>query len=528
MTLEPSGNAVSRGILVEGRNCWRRARAGRIAFLVDGAAYFSAFRAAVLRARRSILVVGWDIDSRTRLAPDRAGGRWPDELLDFLTAVLRRRSALQVRILAWDFAMIYALERELPLLVQSRWSGHRRLRFHLDGGHPVGASHHQKLVVVDDALAFAGGLDLTRRRWDTREHLARDPRRVDPAGRPYPPFHDVQIAVDGPAAAALGDLARERWRRATGERLEPAADAGDPWPPELTPDLEDADVAIARTEPAWDGHPAVREVETLYLDAIAAARRWLYFENQYFTSARIGEALAARLAEAGGPEVVLVMPRVCQGWLEEVAMGVGRARLLDRLREADRHGRLRVYYPVVPGLGDSGVNVHSKVLVVDDALARVGSANLSNRSMGLDTECDLAVESCGQARIERAVARFRDGLLGEHLGVPAEAVAGALAAGGSLIRAVETLAGGERTLRPLEQEPEGLLHEIVPDTALLDPEQPLDAARLAGMLWGEAPGRPASGRLAGLAAGGLLLGGLFVFACGAFSWLGRRPYRSRP
>ena len=97
------------------------------------------------------------------------------------------------------------------------WKTHSRVRFYMDDKHPVGASQHQKIVVVDDAVAFSGGLDLRKWRWDTPEHHIDDQRRVDPDGKPYPPFHDVQMVVDGAAAAALGQLARERWQRATGE-----------------------------------------------------------------------------------------------------------------------------------------------------------------------------------------------------------------------------------------------------------------------------------------------------------------------
>ena len=67
--------------------------------------------------------------------------------------------------------------------------------------------------------AFAGGLDIAEHRWDTPDHLPQDPHRVDSLGRLYPPYHDVQLMVDSDAAAALGDLVRERWRRATGKRL---------------------------------------------------------------------------------------------------------------------------------------------------------------------------------------------------------------------------------------------------------------------------------------------------------------------
>jgi phospholipase D1/2 len=125
---------------------------------------------------------------------------------------------LRVYILGWDFAIIYALEREPLPSFNPRWRSHRRVHFSLDGMPPGGASHHQEIVVVDDAIAFVGGIDMAIRRWDTPEHCAHDPRRVDPRGEPYPPVHDVQMAVDGEAATALASLVRERWQRATGRR----------------------------------------------------------------------------------------------------------------------------------------------------------------------------------------------------------------------------------------------------------------------------------------------------------------------
>ena len=117
--------------------------------------------------------------------------------------------------------------------------GHRRqIRFCLDDDLPFGASQHQKIVVVDDALAFSGGLDLTTRRWDTRAHRLDDPRRVDLAGVPYAPFHDVQAMVDGKAAAALAELARVRWTHGACERAPPVRPTGDPWPKSVTPDSD--------------------------------------------------------------------------------------------------------------------------------------------------------------------------------------------------------------------------------------------------------------------------------------------------
>jgi phosphatidylserine/phosphatidylglycerophosphate/cardiolipin synthase-like enzyme/uncharacterized membrane protein YdjX (TVP38/TMEM64 family) len=461
-------------IAVPGRNCWRRPRARRVALLVDGAAYFDAFAAAVERARRSILIVGWDIHSRIRLRRDGVPRPWPEQLGDFLNAVVSRRPELHANVLGWDFAMIFALEREVLPLFNLGWRTHRRLHFRLDGDHPPGASHHQKIVVVDDAVAFVGGLDLAACRWDTPAHRANDPRRADAGYAPHAPFHDVQALVDGDAAAALAALVRERWARATGRRLAPVGAVGDPWPPGVVPDLAGVDVAVARTDPAWNGRPEVREVEALYLDAIAAARSSIYLETQYFTSGRIAAALAARLREPHGPEVVLVAPLHCSGWLEERTMGVVRGRLLHALRAADRHGRLRACYPALPGLEGRGLLVHSKVMIVDDVHLRVGSANLSNRSMSLDTECDLAVDAAGDPRTAAGIAGFRNRLLGEHLGAAPARVDAALRAHGSLVAAVDALAGGPRTLRVLEPPPPSLMDDLVPAAAIADPERPVD------------------------------------------------------
>ena len=400
-----------------GQNCWRVAHASRAAFLVDASAYFEAFAQAVENAQRSIFILAWDVHSRTRLRPDQPPGRYPDEFRPFLDALVRERRDLHVYILSWDFNLVYAFERERLPGVKLGWKTHRRIQFCLDNRHPICASQHQKIVVVDDAIAFSGGLDLTIRRWDTPEHLAQHPGRVDHHGVPYPPFHDIQLLVDGPAAKALAELARERWFRRTGERIPPTPVDADPWPCAVQPDVTDPNVAIARTGAAYAGRPEVREAEALYLDSIAAARRYIYIENQYFTSWRIVDALGARLREANGPEVLIVGPAEYPGWIEQKTVGVLRNRFVQRLKEHDRFGRLRFVYPVLRDVTSCPVFVHSKICIIDDMFARVGSANLTNRSLGYDTECDLAIESGGSPQVEATIARFRNRLLGEHLGV---------------------------------------------------------------------------------------------------------------
>jgi phosphatidylserine/phosphatidylglycerophosphate/cardiolipin synthase-like enzyme len=229
----------------------------------------------MLNARRSIHIIGWDIDSRTPLVGERGRSEddLPPTLAAFLTALVRRNPDLSIRLLLWDYSVLYALERELLPVLHLRWSTPPQVELCLDDTVPFGSSHHQKLVIVDDAVAFAGGLDLAIRRWDTR-HIPVDPLRKDPYGELYPPFHDVQLMVDRPAAAHLAELADDRWARATGEMLpRPSPPEHDPWPHELVPDLRDALIGIARTVPAFQCEPEVREVEALYLDMIGAARR---------------------------------------------------------------------------------------------------------------------------------------------------------------------------------------------------------------------------------------------------------------
>lgn len=467
-------------ILVPGRNCWRTERAEQLAFIVDAADYFKAFRRAASLARKHLYIAAWDIDSRTVL--ERDNGR--EEMLGrFLNGLAAERPDLEIHILSWNLSLISVMEHEILPFFKLRWKRHPRIRFRLDSEHPLGGCQHQKVVVVDDVLAFCGGLDITKNRWDTPAHRAGDPGRINPYGRTYRPFHDVQAVVAGPVAAALGDLFRERWHRATGSELKPSVAGGmHLWPEGVHSDLEDVNVGIARTFPPYKGNPEIREVESLYQDAIASARRTVYMENQYLTSHAVSQALSESLQGAEGPEVVLVLPDRSGRWMERGTMDILRRRILHDLRQVDRSGRLRVYQPVLDN-SDTSLVVHAKVMIVDDRLIKVGSSNLSNRSMGLDSECDLVVEGTGDPRMEEAALEFRCRLLAEHLGREAQNVREVWEREGSLIRTVESLRGGGRSLEPLAVgkggagEVQGILWDM--DIPFADPKRP---ARIEGLL----------------------------------------------
>ena len=463
---------MSSGDFIEGANCWRIEPAERFAVIVDAADYFRTARDAMLQAREQILLVGWDVDPRILLDPDRpdtcGDGEPPNCLADFIPWLARRRPDLRINLLIWNMGFIKMLGRGLSAFTLARWRLMRGVSIRFDSSHPIGATHHQKILVIDDSVAMCGGIDMTSDRWDTPDHIDADPRRRRPGGTRYMPWHDTAGMVDGPAAKALGELARERWRRATGKTLPvPAAHAA-PWPADVEPLARDRPVAIARTLPRAADYEEVREIEQLYLDMIAAAKRFIYADNQYFASRRVAEAIARRLRERNGPEIVIVNPTSADGWHQEAVMGSARAALFAALGEIDRHDRFDIYTPVTTAGKD--IYVHSKLMIVDDCLLRVGSSNMNNRSMGLDSECDLAIAAAEPGVPDPAIRALRERLMAEHLGTTPEAVRDAMDRTGSLIGAIECLRGEGKTLVPFDPGHWSDATLAIGTTEALDPE----------------------------------------------------------
>lgn len=478
-----SNRRASHGLLRPGENCCAVALAPRVGILIDAATYFDAFRRAAQQAEREILIIGWDFNSRAPLAPGVPVG-------PFLNALARKKRHLHVRILDWDFPILFQHDRELPPLLGLGFKTHRRVHFRVDSARSATGSQHQKVVVIDGQLAFVGGIDIAARRWDTSAHRPDDSRRVV-GHTPYPPVHDVMAVVDGAAAQALATVARERWLRATGEALAGSETDRELWPGTVRPDFQDVAVGIACTAPATADTPEVRDVERLYIDMIARARRYVYIENQYFTSHAIGQALARRLREATGPEIVVVTRLQSHGWLEEVTMQALRTRLIRQLRQADRHGRLHIYYAHQDGLADGTcIDVHAKLAIVDDQWLRVGSANISNRSMGLDSECDILIDAAARPDASASVRRVRNRLLAEHLGCGLTDVEAEIARTSALHGAIAKLGTGPRTLRALADEP-AWSDSALDAIAVADPERPVSFEALVGQLAPAAELRPA-------------------------------------
>ena len=469
MAEQDDGKAVMRQpLVIPGQNCWRIARAGRATVVVDAARYYHFVREAMEQADRRILLIGWDFDVRIPLEPDEAGQG--ETLGHFMLRLAREKPTRDIAILKWSFGALKQWMRPSAAIMLLRWAATKSIRYRFDSAHPAGCSHHQKIVVIDDCFAVCGGIDMSTARWDTCDHSDDEPRRKLVNGTPYAPWHDVTMLVDDEAAVALSDLSRDRWRRATGDAMEALSKAPSLWPDDIEPMFRDVDIAIARTRAAYDGAEEIREVEALWIDMIAAAERFIYIENQYLTSGKIAAAIAERMAEVDPPEIVVVMPRTADGWLEQRAMDGARVRLARAIGKVDCHNRFRIYVPVTKGGAD--IYVHAKVAIVDDVILRVGSANLNNRSFGLDSECDLLIDGAlpANAGCGGQIRALREQLMAEHFDVEPAEVAARFAETGSLIAVIDALQHDGRRLDLLDLEKPGDLDKFIADNELLDPE----------------------------------------------------------
>lgn len=449
--------------------------------LVDGAAYFGAVREAMLKAERSIRILGWDIHTRTRLVgpSGNADDGFPEEFAPFLTALVERKPNLHIHILLWDFAVLYAAEREWLPQWRLDWATPDRVHFCLDSAVPLGASQHQKIVVVDDAVAFSGGLDITIRRWDTQEHCLDNKYRVDPDGVSYPPFHDVQAVADREVAAALSELFCERWKLVTGEEcMAPAEGVFDPWPESVTPLFRNIAVGISRTRPEHGEQMPVDEVRQLFLDSIDAAEKYIYIENQFLTFQPVAERICTALRRNPKLEAVFVVPHRPESWIEANTMHHGRVQFARKLKEAGVSDRAKLFcLSVERGRDCVYPMIHSKVMVVDDKLLRIGSANLNNRSMGTDTECDLSFEAdSAEASIQIEFARNH--LIAEHCKCSVENVASVIEQKKSLIGAIAYFGGKGGCLRETHDSDEDTIQIGSYLATIADPEKPVTAQML--------------------------------------------------
>jgi phosphatidylserine/phosphatidylglycerophosphate/cardiolipin synthase-like enzyme len=301
-------------------------------------------------------------------------------------------------------------------------------------------SHHQKLVVLrhrdrpEDDIAFIGGIDLCHGRRDDAEHHG-DPQAIPmpEVYGPRPPWHDIQVAVRGPAVGDAETVFRERWEdtspltrhplRFLGTALSTDDWAADPLPPQAADPAEAGGTAVQllRTYPARrPPYPFATRGESSiargYLKVLGRARDLVYVEDQYLWSSQVAEVYASALRREPELRMIVVIPLHpdADGAIEEPPHLVGREGPLRRLREA---GGDRVAVYGLENVAGTPIYVHAKACIVDDRWACIGSDNMNRRSWTHDSELSVAfVDTAG----EGTPRALRLTLAEEHLGAAAD------------------------------------------------------------------------------------------------------------
>ncbi|NCC22688.1 MAG: hypothetical protein EOM26_09550 [Alphaproteobacteria bacterium] len=359
----------------------------------DCSIYYRAIYESLKQAEKSVFIVGWDIDSRIALL---RGDDMPDPSVswrfsDILERKARENPDMTFYLNKWDPSLLYARERE-PLATM-KWHTKMPDNVHvvLDDAITSGGSHHQKIIVIDDRVAFCGGMDIALNRWDTPDHWPDEPLRDGPLGK-YAPYHDFQLVLEGEIVEELAAQARWRWQRATGfDATEWSPGGNDVWPSNVGRDMSGFEAEIAYTFPGMADVENTRQIEkTLHRD-IRSAEKFLYIENQYLAWDPIARTINEELKKKPDLRVLIVSSFNPQGPLEKETMWQGRLAFRNLVENEIGRERVRMVYPVSRRSDGSeeAIRIHAKLMIVDDRIIRVGSANINGRSMGHDSECDI-------------------------------------------------------------------------------------------------------------------------------------------
>src|SRR5919202_4427355 len=363
-------------------------RAGKaVEVLVDGAEALPRMAAELRRAESHVHLAGWHVTPTFRLGPSSE-----DELRAILAELAER---IPVRVLVWAGA-------PLPLFRPSRGDVRAtrdalergtRIRCGLDARERPMHCHHEKLVVVDDRVAFVGGIDLTSYagdRLDSRHHPARGEIG----------WHDTAARLEGPVVSDVAEHFALRWREVTGETLPP---------PRAAEPAGDTEVQLLRTVPerVYDALPRgdFRILEA-YTAALRGAQRLVYLESQFLWSPELVAILVDKLRRppTDAFRLVVLLPARPNDGADDTRGQLGVLAAAD-----DGAGRFLACTLRQRGTPRKSVYVHAKIGIVDDEWLTLGSANLNEHSLFNDTEVNVAFR-------DRALAReTRIRLWAEHL-----------------------------------------------------------------------------------------------------------------
>ena len=366
--------------------------------LIDGEEALAAMAAEIRAAHSHVHVTGWHLNpvfAMTRESP-------PTILRDLLAETSR---SVKVRVLLWAGAPIgiFRPARKDMRLVRADLCRGNAIECALDARERPMHCHHDKTIVIDDRVAFVGGMDLTDFGGD-RLDLSQHPRR-DGIG-----WHDAAARVEGPAVQDVAAHFRDRWQATTQQPLESPV----PQPP-----AGDLEVQVVRTVPDHMYKSVPRgdfRILEAYVAALRSASRFIYIENQFLWSPEILDILRDKLRHPPSDlfRLVLLLPAKANSGADDTRGQLGT------LIEADEGAHRMLACTLVAPEGQEGrpVYVHAKIGIVDDRWLTLGSANLNEHSLFNDSEVNIVV------RDEALVRDTRERLWAEHLEVARSAVAG--------------------------------------------------------------------------------------------------------
>jgi phosphatidylserine/phosphatidylglycerophosphate/cardiolipin synthase-like enzyme len=367
--------------------------------LIDGERAIGEICAAIKQARSHVHIAGWHVTPAFALERGDGGRRTLREIL----AEMAER--IDVRVLVWAGPPVPVFEPKRSAVKEMReeLTEGTRIRCVLDARERTMHCHHEKLVIVDDEVAFVGGIDLTSLdgdRWDTCSHEAHGQLG----------WHDVATRLRGPAVQDVAEHFRRRWQEVAREPLPPAR----PQPPHGS-----TQVQVLRTVPdgTYDFLPnGDFRILDAYVRALRSAQRLIYLENQFLWSTEIAELIAGKLEDPPHDDfrVLLLLPTRPNNGADTTRGQLGR------LVEAAGHSKrlLAASINCRTGTRTHQLYVHAKVGIVDDRWLTIGSANLNEHSLFNDTEVNVA--TCD----EHLARSTRLALWAEHLELPVEQVDG--------------------------------------------------------------------------------------------------------
>ena len=406
----------------------------RLGILIDSDEYYQAFFNVTNRAKTSINIHGWEFDSRINLS--HVNSNFPDGLREYFTILAKKNRNLLINIRSWKSSFYLRFGRERFANFKWKLQVPQNIDYRQIRHYALYGSLHEKIAIIDNSCAFIGGMDITKKRWDTQEHIQNDSRRLDPEGKIYFPIHDIQ-------AVCSHEIAHELNHKILNH---PTDGQSNIWPDTFFSQIENLTVALSRTDP----EKKLTQIEKLYLDAIRSSKKLIYIENQYLSNEVIFDLLVEKLKEIDGPEVIIITPMSYRGFFEKAIYQYSRDKILKKLKEADQHHRLGIFYPSSSNNPNDGfIVVHSKIMIIDDRFMTIGSANLNYRSMRLDRELNISFETMENDKIKTFITNIFYRLIAEHLGTTPEHILKLNSV--SPLSLVNMLKGsGVRTLKDLE------------------------------------------------------------------------------